>query len=74
MSLVALGRLLVTLGVLVALAGFFLLLLGRIGVGHLPGDFFFRRGRVSFFFPIATCLLISLFLSLLLTLLARWRR
>ncbi|HEX5323872.1 MAG TPA: DUF2905 domain-containing protein [Capsulimonadaceae bacterium] len=74
MSLAGLGRLFIGIGILIALAGLVMLLLGRFGDGALPGDFVFRRGRATIFFPLATSLLISLILTLLLTLLARWRR
>lgn len=42
-------------------------LLGKIpGVGKLPGDIFIKKGNFSFYFPLATCVLISLFLTLIL--------
>jgi hypothetical protein len=74
MSLVGIAKLLIGIGVLIALAGLFMLILGRFGGGGLPGDLLFRRGKVTIYFPLATSLLISLLLTLLLTLVARWRR
>lgn len=67
------GRLLVALGLLVALLGAVLLFAGRIPwIGRLPGDILIRRGPVTFYFPLATSLLVSVVLSLLLALF--WRR
>ncbi|MGE5189697.1 MAG: DUF2905 domain-containing protein, partial [Gemmatimonadota bacterium] len=39
--------------------------------GRLPGDFTFRRGNVTFYFPLATSLLVSVILSLLFWLFRR---
>jgi hypothetical protein len=37
--------------------------LGRIGLGRLPGDILIQRGGTTFYFPLVTCLLISIVLS-----------
>jgi hypothetical protein len=74
MSQAGLGRLLIGLGALIALVGLLMLLLGRFGAAGLPGDLVLRRGRLTIYFPIATSLLISLILTLVLALMARWRR
>lgn len=67
----ALGKIcLVAGGALVAL-GLLFLLLGRLHFSGLPGDLFIKRGHVSFYFPIVTCIVISLVLSLLLHLFRR---
>ena len=60
------GKLLVL--VIVAVGG--LMMLG-VPFGRLPGDFSFRRGAVSFYFPLATSILVSVILTLLFTLLRR---
>jgi hypothetical protein len=67
-----LGRLLIVLGVVIALLGVTLTLVGRVpGLGRLPGDIVIERGNFRFYLPLATSLLISLALSLLLWLLGR---
>lgn len=48
-----------------------MLLAARFGLPQLPGDIVLRRGPMTFAFPIATCLLISVVLTLLLNLLYR---
>lgn len=62
------GRLLVAVGLLLALVGGTILVAGRVPwlgwVGRLPGDFIVRRGPVTFYAPIATSLLLSVLLTL----------
>jgi hypothetical protein len=68
-----LGRTLVVLGTLLVLVGAALLLAPRIPwLGRLPGDILIRREHVTFYFPIVTCLVVSVVLTLLLNLF--WRR
>jgi membrane protein implicated in regulation of membrane protease activity len=62
-----LGKLLIIIGGLVVIVGLFLTLGLRIPyLGKLPGDISVDRGNVHFYFPIVTCLLLSLVLTLLL--------
>ena len=68
-----LGRLLIIFGLVMVLAGVVLLVAGRIpGVGRLPGDLVLRRGPVTFYFPLATSIVLSVLLTILLNLF--WRR
>ena len=68
----ALGRLLLVLGLVLAGLGGLLLLAGQIPwLGRLPGDLSFGRGNVQVYIPLATSLLISLILTIVLNLLAR---
>jgi uncharacterized protein HemY len=64
-TLIYLGLILVVLGIIVALAGKFPWL------GHLPGDIYIQRERFSFYFPLATCILISVIVTLVLYFLRR---
>jgi uncharacterized membrane protein YidH (DUF202 family) len=67
-----LGRLLIVLGVLIALVGVLLLMVGRVPwLGRLPGDIRIERGNFTFYFPLATSLLLSVVLTLLLWLFGR---
>ena len=61
-----LARVLVVAGIALVVAGLLLPLLSRVGLGRLPGDFSIRRPVFSLYFPLATSLLISLLLSLIL--------
>ncbi|HTU01736.1 MAG TPA: DUF2905 domain-containing protein [Candidatus Sulfotelmatobacter sp.] len=69
-----LGRSLVAVGLAIAAVGAIIWSgLGRSWLGRLPGDIHVRRGGTEIYFPIATCVLVSLALTLLLWLL-RGRR
>ncbi len=63
------GRALVVIGLVVA--GFGLLIMLGLPLGRLPGDFAVRRGNFSFYFPLATSIVISLVLTLLFALFRR---
>jgi hypothetical protein len=70
------GTALLGLGLLLAAAGAVLMLTARFGLplGRLPGDFAYRGKQVTFFFPLATSILISVVLSVILYLVSRGRR
>ena len=62
-----LGKFLVVVGLLIAAAGVLLWSgFGRGWLGKLPGDINYTKGNFSFHFPIVTCLIVSLVLTLLL--------
>lgn len=62
----AIGKILVIAGLFLAVMGLLLLLSEKVGwIGRLPGDITIRREKFTFYFPLATCLLISIVLSLL---------
>ena len=66
------GKFLVAVGLLIAMAGAAMWSgLGKGWIGHLPGDIHYSRGNFSFFFPIATCLLFSVLLTVLLWIMRR---
>jgi hypothetical protein len=61
---------LLVLGGILVLLGLTFLLIGRVPfLGRLPGDISFRRGNVQVFFPLVSCLLASVLLTVLLNLL-----
>lgn len=61
-----LGKALVAIGAVLVVAGLVLWKTGGLGgLGRLPGDIFLQKGNSSFYFPIVTCVLVSLVLSLL---------
>lgn len=59
-------RFLIILGLLILVVGLLWPSLSRLPLGRLPGDFLIRRDGFSFYFPLATGLLVSLILTLLL--------
>lgn len=67
------GKILVFVGVLIALFGIVLIFAGRmhLPIGRLPGDIVYRGKNTTFYFPLATCIVLSVVLSLVLYLVAR---
>jgi hypothetical protein len=66
------GKALVALGLLIALAGVVIMLVGRVPwLGRLPGDIHIERGNFSFYFPFATSLVLSVVLTLILYIVGR---
>lgn len=67
-----LGRTLILFGLVLVVVGGLILLAGRFpGIGRLPGDFLVRRGSFTFYMPLATSLIVSLLLTLILNLIFR---
>lgn len=64
------GRLVLTVGVVLVLLGAALILFGRL---HVPGDFVVRRGSITIYAPLATSLILSIVLTVLLNLFLRGR-
>jgi len=70
------GRLLIVVGALAIVAGVVVLLLGRMNfpLGRLPGDIVYRGKNTSIYFPLATSVLVSVVLTIVLWAIGRWRR
>jgi hypothetical protein len=67
-----LGKALVLLGLVAIVLGLVLQVVPSVGfVGRLPGDIYIKRGNFSFYFPLTTCVLLSIVLTLLVALLRR---
>ena len=64
-------RFLIVAGLVILAAGFLWPFVAKLGLGRLPGDIVIQRENVTLYFPLATGILVSLVLSLLLWLLAR---
>jgi len=71
-----LGRTLLIVGALLLILGAVFFFSGKLPfrLGHLPGDIVHKGEHTTFYFPIVTCIVLSVGLSLLLWLLARLRR
>jgi hypothetical protein len=71
-----LGKLLIVLGAIMLVAGVVLFLLGRtsLPLGRLPGDIVYRGKNTTFYFPLATSILLSLLLTVVLFVIGKWRR
>lgn len=71
-----LGRALLLIGVILSVAGVVLIFAGRTGLplGQLPGDITYRGKHAVVYFPLATCIILSLVLSLIFYLISRFHR
>jgi len=76
LGMAEMGRLLVVLGIALVVIGGLVMLLGRSSLpfGRLPGDFLYRGKNTTFYFPLATSILVSVVLSLLFFLIGRLKR
>jgi hypothetical protein len=70
------GKVLVGLGAILVLAGIVVMLVGKshLPLGRLPGDIVYRGKNSVFYFPLATSILLSVALSLVLYVISRFRR
>ena len=70
------GRLLVVFGIVLVVVGVVVMLLGRTGLplGRLPGDILYHGKNTTFYFPLATSILLSVVLSLIAFLISRLKR
>jgi hypothetical protein len=69
------GRMLILFGIVLALIGGVIVLLGKVpglGLGRLPGDIVIQQPGFSCFFPIATSIILSIVLTVVLNLLLRF--
>ena len=71
-----LGKILIFFGVVLLVSGIVLVVLGRTGLplGRLPGDIVYRGKNTTIYFPLATSLLLSVVLSIVLYVVGRWRK
>ncbi len=66
------GKILIVIGVIFILAGLFFLAGGKLTfLGHLPGDIHFSKGNTEFFFPIVSCILVSVIGTIILNIFFR---
>lgn len=61
----SLGRILIGIGALLLVVGLIVMGLGRfLPIGSLPGDIVYKKGNFTFYFPVVTCLVLSIIISL----------
>jgi len=70
------GKLLIASGILLVAAGVVFMILGRtnLPLGRLPGDIVYRGKNTTFYFPLATSILLSVIVSVVMYIVSRWRR
>ena len=70
----SLGKALIGIGMIVIFIGVVLVIFPKIPwLGKLPGDIYYKRGNFSFYFPLATCILISVALTLIFYFINKFR-
>lgn len=68
----SLGRVMVGIGVLLFVVGLIMMGLGKFfHIGSLPGDIVYKKGNFTFYFPVVTCLVLSVIISLIVKLFFR---
>ena len=71
MQLEPFAKTLIGVGVLIVIVGIIMLIGGKLGIGKLPGDIYIEKGHFSFYFPIATSIMISVVLSIIFSFLKK---
>jgi len=71
-----LGKVLIFFGAVLLVAGLVLMALGRMNLplGRLPGDIVYRGKNTTIYFPLATSVVLSVVLTIVLYVIGRWRR
>lgn len=61
----SIGKIIISLGITLVIIGMIITYGSKLGLGRLPGDIFMKKGNVTFYFPILTCVIISIILTLI---------
>ena len=61
-------KILIIIGTILLILGLFYPYIKKLGLGQLPGDILFKTGNSTFFFPVITCLIISIVLTIIFNL------
>ena len=65
------GKILLVVGLALTVIGAIFVVGSRLGLGHLPGDISVTSGNFSFFFPVVTCLVVSIVLTIVINVILR---
>ncbi len=74
MPLQNIAKLLIFCGIAAVAIGVLLFFAGKLGMGQLPGDFAWKRGQTSIYFPVATSIIVSIVLTVVVNLVLRFFR
>lgn len=61
-------KILIIIGIILLIVGLLYPYIKKLGLGQLPGDILFKTGNSTFFFPVMTCLIISIILTIIFNL------
>jgi len=65
------AKLLITTGIILIIAGLLLLVLKKNTISGLPGDIYVKKGNISFYFPLTTCIVLSFLISIVVKFLSK---
>ncbi len=68
-----LSKILLSIGAVILIVGVILLALSKLGINRLPGDIYVKKEGFSFYFPVVTCIIISIVLSIIFNIIRRLR-
>ena len=71
MNIEGMGRMLLVMALITFLLGGIFVIGGKIGLGRLPGDIYIKKGNFSFYFPIITCVIVSLLITFILNIVSK---
>ncbi|MTI66056.1 MAG: DUF2905 domain-containing protein [Firmicutes bacterium] len=60
------GKFLIFIGLFIVFIGVIILVGQKVGLGKIPGDIFIKKGNFTFFFPLMSCIILSIVLSIIL--------
>ena len=69
--LFAMGKMLFYFGLLISVLGGLMMLVGKIPGARLPGDIFMQKGNFTFYFPLATSIILSILLTVILNIISK---
>lgn len=67
----SIGRLIISLGIVLIVIGAVITFGSKIGLGRLPGDIFIKKGNTTFYFPLVTSIVVSILLTIVANLFFR---
>ena len=67
------GKIVIALGLMITFVGIVIFVLGKLGLGKMPGDMKFGNDNFKVYFPIGTCILISVIMTLIMWLIKTFK-
>jgi multisubunit Na+/H+ antiporter MnhG subunit len=61
----------IVLGIAIVIFGVILYFGGKLGIGRLPGDIYVKKGNFTFYFPVVTCIIASIIMTIIFSLIRR---
>ncbi|MEA4848141.1 MAG: DUF2905 domain-containing protein [Clostridiaceae bacterium] len=65
------AKMIIVLGIAIVIFGVILYFGGKLGIGRLPGDIYVKKGNFTFYFPVVTCIIASIIMTIIFSLIRR---